>query len=321
MSTEEKPQVSEESQQTSLEEIQETPPEPSQETLLKESEEAPEEIKSESPGCDGSDSHKWANKMEVQRRLSDKPDLKIVEKRTVLFVDDDEAILHSLERGLLDESYNKLFAKSGRGALKVLKRKKVHVIVTDMCMPEMTGLELLRIVRKKYPNITGMVLTGYELDTELQNAVFQGEIFTLIPKPLWKLGGKFERLVRRTLDRSNLQKQTPIYEAIKKLVEKNITGLPVVNDDMTLAGVISEKDVMQLLFDNGKMSGKVEDFMTENPLSFEQEDNLIDIAECFMKNNFRRVPITSEGKLVGIISRRNIIKYILQLRRKNTAVV
>jgi DNA-binding NtrC family response regulator len=145
--------------------------------------------------------------MEVQCRLSDKPDLEIAEKRTVLFVDDDEAILRSLERGLLDESYNKLFTKSSKEALEILKREEVHVIVTDMCMPEMTGLELLRIVRKEYPNITGMVLTGYELDTELQNAVAQGELFWLIPKPLWKLGGKFERLVRRALNSSNLQNE------------------------------------------------------------------------------------------------------------------
>ena len=131
----------------------------------------------------------------------------IIGKKTVLFVDDDEAILRSLERGLLDESYNKLFVKSCKEAREVLKRKKVHVIVTDMCMPEMSGLELLRIARKEYPNIIGIVLTGYELDTELQNAVDQGEIFKLIPKPLWKLGGRFERLVRRALVRSNLQNE------------------------------------------------------------------------------------------------------------------
>ncbi len=129
----------------------------------------------------------------------------IVEKRTVLFVDDDEAILRSLERGLLDESYNKLFAKSCKEALEILKREEVHVIVTDMRMPGMDGLELLRIARKEYPDITGMVLTGYEQGTELQNAVEQGEIFKLIPKPLWKLGGKFERLIRRALDGSNLR--------------------------------------------------------------------------------------------------------------------
>jgi len=134
----------------------------------------------------------------------------IIEKRTVLFVDDDQAILRSLERGLLDESYNKLFTNSSKEALEILKRKKVHVIVTDMLMPEMTGLELLRIVRKKYPDITGMILTGYEPGAELQTAVQQGEIFKLIPKPLWKLGGKFERLIRRALVRSDLQNENEL---------------------------------------------------------------------------------------------------------------
>jgi len=137
---------------------------------------------------------------------------KVVEKRTVLFVDDDEATLRSLERGLLDESYNKLFAKSSKEALEILLREDVHVIVTDMCMPEMTGLELLRIVRKEYPNIIGIVLTGYKLDAELQEAVDHGEVFRLVGKPLWKLGGKFERLVLRALDKSNLQHSQVVEE-------------------------------------------------------------------------------------------------------------
>ena len=127
----------------------------------------------------------------------------IVEKKTVLFVDDDEIVLQSLERGLLNESYNKLFAKSCKEALEILQREEVHVIVTDMRMPEMNGLELLRIARKEYPNIIGIVLTGYELNAELQNAVNQGKVFELVPKPLWKLGGKFERLIHRALDHSN----------------------------------------------------------------------------------------------------------------------
>ena len=128
----------------------------------------------------------------------------IIEKRTVLFVDDDEAILLSLERGLLDKSYNKLFAKSSKEALEMLRREDVHVIVTDMCMPEMTGLELLRTVKKECPGVIGMVLSGYEQDTDLQNAVEQGEIFKLIPKP-WKFGGvNFESLIRRAIDHCNL---------------------------------------------------------------------------------------------------------------------
>jgi CheY-like chemotaxis protein len=137
---------------------------------------------------------------------------KVIEKRTVLFVDDDEPTLRSLERGLLDESYNKLFAKSSKEALEILPCEDVHVIVTDMRMPEMTGLELLRIVRKEYPNIVGIVLTGYELDAELQKAVENGEVFKLVAKPLWKLGGKFERLVLRALEHSNLQHSKVVEE-------------------------------------------------------------------------------------------------------------
>jgi len=130
---------------------------------------------------------------------------KQAKKRTVLFVDDDVLILQSLERGLLDESYNKLFAKSCKEALEVINREEVHVIVTDMCMPEMTGLELFRVVRKKYPGVIGMVLSGYGDDTGLQNAVEQKEIFKLISKP-WKFGEvDFESLVRKAIDQYNLQ--------------------------------------------------------------------------------------------------------------------
>jgi len=132
---------------------------------------------------------------------------KTVEERTVLFVDDDEMVLQSLERGLLDEPYNKLFAKSGKEALEILQREEVHVIVTDMCMPEMTGLELLRIVRKEYPHTICMVLSGYTQDPNLQKAVYQGEIFSLIPKP-WKLGVvHFEAIVQRAVDYYNLQSE------------------------------------------------------------------------------------------------------------------
>jgi len=130
---------------------------------------------------------------------------KEVERRTVLFVDDDQIILQSLQRGLLDESYNKLFTQSCKEALEIIRREEVHVIVADMCMPEMTGLDFLRVARQALHDVIGIVLTGYEEDKELQNAVRQGEIFKLVPKP-WKFGVvDFESIVRRAIDHYNLQ--------------------------------------------------------------------------------------------------------------------
>jgi len=133
---------------------------------------------------------------------------KIVEKRTVLFVDDDEIVLRSIERGFLDENelLNQLFAKSSQDALEILQREEVHVIVTDMRMPGMDGLELLKIVREMYPHIVGIVLSGYTEMATLQKAVNQGEIFKFIPKP-WKLEGDFKKVVLKAIEHYNLQSE------------------------------------------------------------------------------------------------------------------
>ena len=122
-------------------------------------------------------------------------------------------------------------------------------------------------------------------------------------------------------DLITVTRDTPIHEAIRTLVDNNITGLPVVNDDMTLAGIITEKDVLNLLYDYRDKPGKVEEYMTEEVIRFEHRDSLIDITRSFMDNHFRRVPIVTNGKLVGIVSRKDIIAYMLKLRRKDKAAV
>ena len=124
-----------------------------------------------------------------------------------------------------------------------------------------------------------------------------------------------------TTELVTVKRNTGIHEAIRILVENNVTGLPVVNDDMTVAGIISEKDMLGLLYNIEDKPGNVEQFMTEEVVCFEVQDSLIDIAESFIKGSFRRVPILNKGKLVGIISRKDIIAYILKLRHKDKVVV
>jgi two-component system response regulator HupR/HoxA len=125
--------------------------------------------------------------------------LETMEKKTVLFVDDEENILKSLKRGLLDEPYETLFAQSGKEALEILKQKEVHVLVTDMRMPEMSGLELLKITKTEYPHIIRMVLSGYTQVTTLLTAINQGEIYKFITKP-WKLEEEFKPSVREAVE-------------------------------------------------------------------------------------------------------------------------
>ena len=117
-----------------------------------------------------------------------------------------------------------------------------------------------------------------------------------------------------------VKKNTSILRAMELMLEKKISGMPVVEDDMTLVGVVTEMDVVSLAYNiiydaGGFENKKVHHFMTDRVVSFDKDDNLFDVCDFLAKNLFRRVPITSAGKVVGIISVPDIIKYILQISR------
>ncbi len=115
----------------------------------------------------------------------------------------------------------------------------------------------------------------------------------------------------------SVKKDTPIFEAVKLLVENNISGLPVVEDDMTLVGIFSEKDAVDLFYEGEQAEDKtVSDYMTEPAVHFEENSALVNICDFLVKNIFRRVPITSEGRLVGIISVQDVLNSVLQLRQE-----
>ena len=115
-----------------------------------------------------------------------------------------------------------------------------------------------------------------------------------------------------------VRKDTPMYEVAQLLSAHDISGVPVVDDDMNLEGVITEKDVLDIYHVmQYKEARTVSSSMSRDVTVFDSEDDLDDICQCLKDNPFRRVPVTSEGKVVGIISRRDLILYMLKLRRKN----
>ncbi len=104
----------------------------------------------------------------------------------VLFVDDEPNILSSLRRGLAEEEYLCHFASSGQEALRILKEEKIAVIVTDMRMPEMNGLELLLEVSSVSPETVKIVLSGYTQLPQILATINQVDIYKFITKP-WVL--------------------------------------------------------------------------------------------------------------------------------------
>jgi len=125
-----------------------------------------------------------------------------------------------------------------------------------------------------------------------------------------------------TKDVVSVKKDTPIYEAMEIMRKKDITGMPVIEDDMTLVGVITEKDVLRLFYaEEDEKNQTVGFFMTRPAVSYRKSENLRSVCDFMMINYFRRVPVVSKKrKLVGIISRPDIIDYILEQKRQSAEV-
>ena len=85
---------------------------------------------------------------------------------------------------------------------------------------------------------------------------------------------------------------------------------------MSLVGIFPEKDVLHLLRAHRDLEEKtVDDSMTQPAIHFDENESPLDVCNFLAKNIFRRVPITSKGKLVGIISRRDIIAHIVKAKK------
>jgi CBS domain-containing protein len=122
-----------------------------------------------------------------------------------------------------------------------------------------------------------------------------------------------------TTDTISVTETAPILEAVELLAKHDISGMPVIEDDNTLVGVLSEKDVIILFHGNEEDEKKtVGDFMTQPPIYFDAEDSVKDVCDFLMKNIFRRVPITSKSKLVGIISVRDVLEAALKAKEEGS---
>lgn len=102
---------------------------------------------------------------------------------TVLCVDDEPNILSAMQRMFRGNGYRVLVAEGGLQALQTLASESVHLIISDMTMPLMNGAQLLEQVRRRWPVVTRMLLTGCaDLDSAVA-AINHGEVFRYIAKP------------------------------------------------------------------------------------------------------------------------------------------
>ena len=119
--------------------------------------------------------------------------------------------------------------------------------------------------------------------------------------------------VRDLMDKqfTTFRPDTPITEAIDTLIKKSLLGVIVVDDDGNLLGILSEKDCLKVMLQDtyyGTPGGTVGDYYHKVTDVIDSEASLITVAEIFLKNPFRRLPVVDNGKLVGQITRRDLLK-------------
>lgn len=105
------------------------------------------------------------------------------ERFTLLLVDDEPGVLRSLQRIFMDENYRILTAGDAVRALELLASNSVHLVISDHRMPGMTGAELLRQVKERWPQVIRIMLTGYADVQSIMGAVNEGAVFKFITKP------------------------------------------------------------------------------------------------------------------------------------------
>ena len=110
--------------------------------------------------------------------------------------------------------------------------------------------------------------------------------------------------------------ETEVLDAIHELVKHRIAGAPVVDDEGNLLGMLSELDCLKVALNagyHGNSGGPVRDFMSDGVKTVDAEMSIIDLAQLFINSRFRRFPVIQKTRLVGQISRRDVLRALESL--------
>ena len=103
-------------------------------------------------------------------------------KGKILVIDDEDIVLKSCHRALTPEGYDVKIAKSGVEGLKMLENELFHVALIDVKMPDMDGMEVLKKIKERWPDVVVIIITGYSAIATAVSSIKLGA-FDYIEKP------------------------------------------------------------------------------------------------------------------------------------------
>jgi DNA-binding NtrC family response regulator len=122
-------------------------------------------------------------------------------KGKILVIDDEQIVLKSCRRILEGEEHKVFTALSGREALEILSREPIDIVITDIKMPEMDGMQVLERIKKDYPDVLVIMITGYSTVQSAVDAMKLGA-FDYVPKPFTP--DEVSVVIQRALEKKSL---------------------------------------------------------------------------------------------------------------------
>lgn len=112
-----------------------------------------------------------------------------------------------------------------------------------------------------------------------------------------------------------------IINAMRVLLEKHISGAPVIDGDGRLVGILSQKDCLAIVYNTAyhqDLGGTVEQYMHREVQSLEVDTSIFDAADHFLHSDYRRFPVMRDGELVGQVSRHDIMRALDDIYLKSS---
>lgn len=153
----------------------------------------------------------------------------VEKKETILIVDNEDSLRETLKKILEREGYNILTAKNGQEAIDIIREKNIHLVISDIGMPKIDGLKLLRLAKSIRPEVEVILMTGHGQTEQGLEALKEGA-FDFIQKPFTKLA--LYKTVKQALEKQAMGAEIRyLKERIRELIVEilEIVGEPVTN--------------------------------------------------------------------------------------------
>jgi CBS domain-containing protein len=115
-----------------------------------------------------------------------------------------------------------------------------------------------------------------------------------------------------TKDVVTINPESSLDEAIQLLLSQEISGLPVTDNEGHLIGIVTEFALLAIVYDERIRRENVSKHMTTEVLTIEADDPISKIADLCIVHRVRRVPVMENGRLVGLIARRDVLKALYE---------